>query len=156
MNDYQEWAIRHPLAAAELQEMHTNLPWTVVPEAQGKSEAWAQQQVRLACAQQGAMSWRNNVGALKDTRGVPVRYGLANDSTAVNKEIKSSDLILAIPRDITAADVGSTIAQFGSVECKMPGWTYKGTPRERAQLAWLTLIRRLGGFATFSTGELEL
>jgi hypothetical protein len=52
--------------------------------------------------------------------------------------------------------VGHTIAQFGSVEAKRPGWRYTGTPKEVAQAAWLALIVRLGGYATFSTGEFEL
>lgn len=151
---YDEWRAKHPVAAAELVECFTDV--VDPPGAQDKSEAWAQQRARFRIAQGGAMAWRNNVGALKDERGVPVRYGLANESKAVNDKLKSSDLILAIPRRITRQDVGTTLAQFGSVECKPPGWRYTGTPRERAQLAWLTLIRRLGGFATFSTGEVDL
>jgi hypothetical protein len=130
--------------------------------AAGKSEAWSQQQVRFKAAHAGAMTWRNNVGATPakcpdcGEKQRPVRYGLANDSAKLNAALKSSDLILAIPRLITPAHVGTTIAQFGSVEAKRPGWVFKNTEREQAQAAWHALILRLGGFAAFSTGELEL
>lgn len=156
---FTEWEQRHPEAAADLARCF--LP-TAPPPAPEKSEAWAQQQVRLQAARVGAFAWRNNVGATPARCGDcgaaqrPIRYGLANDSAQLNARLKSSDLILAIPRQITRADVGTTLAQFGAVECKAPGWGYTATERERAQLAWLTLIRRLGGMATFSTGVLEL
>lgn len=158
---YQEWAAIHPQAAWDLgQVIGTDAPSP--PDADGKSEAWAQQRVRLNAAHAGAAAWRNNVGATPakcpdcGEPQRPVRYGLANDSTKLNKRVKSHDLILAIPRIITPAMVGSKIAQFGSVETKRPGWVYTGTEREVAQAAWGALIVRLGGFATFSTGELNL
>jgi hypothetical protein len=150
---YDQWEAQYPQAAAALQEVFAP---DASPVSPGPSEAWAQQQVRMELARQGAMSWRNNVGALPDSRGVPVRFGLANDSEQLNKRIKSSDLILCIPRVVTPGMVGKTIGQFGSVECKAPGWKYTGTERERAQKAWLTLIGGMGGFATFSTGKVNL
>jgi len=168
---YSEWAARHPLAAAELEQMHGALPWPVTPPGgDGKPEAWAQQQVRLKAAQQGAMAWRNNVGATPaktrhrcprcrfkfEEEQQPIRYGLANDSAKLNEKIKSHDLILAIPRIITPAMVGTTIAQFGSVEVKRPGWKFTGKGQEPGQMTWATLINRIGGYACFSTGELQL
>lgn len=154
---YEQWAARHPRAARELIDV-------LNPAHHGGegSEAKAQQAVRFAVAQAGGMAWRNNVGATPskcEDCGAPqrvIRYGLANDSTRLNKQIKSSDLILAIPRVITADLVGSTIAQFGSVEVKKPGWRYTGAGRERGQATWLALIKRLGGLAQFSTGEIHL
>lgn len=157
---FDEWADLYPAAAIDLAGCFT--PDAAPPDADGKSEAWAQQRVRMQAARVGAFAWRNNVGATParcpdcNAPQRPVRYGLANDSNKLNARLKSSDLILAIPRTITAADVGSTVAVFGAVECKGPGWKYTGTERERAQLAWLTLIRRVGGIATFSTGDIEL
>jgi hypothetical protein len=74
----------------------------------------------------------------------------------LNQRVKSSDLILIIPRLITADMVGDTIGQFGSVEVKAPGWTKPTSELERAQLEWLRLVRRLGGWAEFSTGAVEL
>lgn len=151
---YTEWAAKYPEAARELNAVVAPEPVPVTPSA--LSEAWAQQNTRFDLAKQGAMSWRNNVGALLDSRGVPVRFGLANESSAMNEKIKSSDLICAIPRVIGPGDVGRTIAQFGSIECKPPGWEYAGTPHEQAQKAWLVLIESIGGYAKFSTGKVAL
>jgi hypothetical protein len=167
VSNYATWAWRHPQAAAELQALlgavsvPTGAPSDGAHQA-GQSEAWAQQQVRLKVSHAGAMSWRNNVGATParcpdcGAQQRPIRYGLCNDSPQLNKRFKSSDLILAIPRRITPAMVGTTIAQFGSIETKRPGWAYKGTDREVGQLAWITLIEKLGGYARFSTGGIEL
>lgn len=157
---FDQWQQLHPQAARDLAQCFT--PDRVTPDSDGHSEAWAQQRVRMQAARAGAYAWRNNVGATPakcpdcDAPQRPVRYGLANDSAKVNAKIKSSDLILAVPRKITPDDVGSVIAQFGSVECKAPGWQWRGNERERAQLAWITLVNRCGGYACFSTGEIAL
>ena len=164
---YEEWAWRHPEAAADLELVFIQ---SAPSRERQTSEGASQQQARLSIAKQGAMSWRNNVGATPariktscpacrfrfNVEQRPVRYGLANDSTQMNKSIKSSDLILAIPRTIKQDHVGLKIAQFGAVECKRGGWEYTGKGRESAQAAWLSLVRKLGGFACFSTGEVEL
>ena len=114
-----------------------------------------QNQVRLLAAQSGWGCWRNNVGVLMDARGVPVRFGLANDAPAVNRQIKSGDLILCIPRLITQEMVGTVIGQFGSRECKAEGWKPRaGDTRYQAQLRWSELINSLGGDAKFTTGDL--
>ena len=116
------------------------------------SEAWAQQQVRLEACKYGARLWRNNVGVLKDDRGVPVRFGLANDSKDMNSHLKSSDLIGITPYVVVPEDVGRTLGIFTSVEMKRPGWLYTGKGREAAQLTWLELIGSMGGISFFSTG----
>ena len=158
MNTYDDWVAAYPEAAAAL----TPLLTAQVTHRNGGSEARAQQRVRVSVAEQGGMAWRNNTGATPakcpdcGARQVPVRYGLANDSARLNERIKSSDLILAIPRVIRPEHVGTTIAQFGAVECKRPGWKYTGKGRETGQAAWLALIAKLGGYATFSTGEIEI
>lgn len=162
MTDYLEWAAKYPQAATELQLMLGALPWATNTENTGKSEQWSQQQQRFKISHAGAYSYRNNVGATPakckacGAKQQPVRYGLANDSAKLNAKIKSSDLILAIPRVITPEMTGSTIAQFGSIEMKRPGWKYTGRAGEPQQQAWLTLIASIGGFARFSTGEVEL
>ena len=119
-----------------------------------KSEAAVQQLVRLQAAQQGALLWRNNVGVMTDSRGVPVRYGLANDTKALNEKIKSSDLIGLRPVRITPAHVGTVIGQFWAREVKAEGWAYTGTAHEEAQLQFITLVNSHGGDAKFTTGEL--
>jgi hypothetical protein len=112
-------------------------------------ESYTQSAVRLAATARGETLWRNNVGVLPNKAGVPVRFGLANDSKVLNEKLKSSDLIGWQSRVITPEMVGRTIAVFVSYECKRPGWSYCGDPRERAQKRWLDLVRDAGGVAEF-------
>jgi len=153
MTTLSEWASRWQLHPQALQELQAIMG--VMPEATtvvGKSEAAAQQLIRLESSRRQEPLWRNNVGVASNAEGVPVRYGLANDSKAVNKIIKSSDLIGITPYTIKPNDVNNTIGIFTSYEVKKPGWMYKGTPREVAQLAWIQLVISLGGKAQFATG----
>lgn len=156
MNLYT-WAARHGVtlaALAELQElfgMH-GTPGDADAAAAGKSEAYAQSQVRLEAAQKGLVLWRNNVGALLDETGRPVRYGLANDSKEVNAVIKSSDLIGIRPVRIEPRHVGLILGQFVGREVKAPGWQYTGTEREVAQLTFAKKVLAMGGDAGFTTG----
>lgn len=113
------------------------------------------QQIRLAASKSGARLWRNNNGAAYDERGHLVRYGLANESAELSKKIKSSDLIGIEPVLILPEHVGTIIGRLVSIEAKREGWTYKGTDREKAQLAWINLINELGGRAGFATGPGE-
>lgn len=103
--------------------------------------------------------WRNNVGVLPDRTGRPVRYGLANDTAELNRQLKSGDLIGWRRRLIVPADVGCVIAQFVSRECKPQGWKPAGPgnvalfAHEEAQRRWINLIAADGGDADFFTGE---
>lgn len=117
------------------------------------NEATTQNIVRLEASRKGCRLWRNNVGATYTKDGSFIRYGLANDSANVNREIKSADLIGIRPVLITPAMVGVTIGQFISREVKASNWRYTGNDRERAQLAWAELILSLGGDACFVVGE---
>jgi hypothetical protein len=149
-----EWAARWQIpleAIAELQAIN-GMNGTPGHVANGKSEAFAQSQVMLEAAQKGLAVWRNNVGALKDETGRVVRYGLANDSSALNKVLKSSDLIGIRPVQIVPAHVGLTIGQFVAREIKAPGWHYSGTEREEAQLNFINYVNSRGGDAAFATG----
>jgi len=103
-------------------------------------EISCQNEIRIGAAKIGCMLWRNNVGVLYDAQGRPVRYGLGNDTKAINERLKSSDLI------------GIYEGRFVSVECKDVDWTWRGgRAREIAQLAWINLIRERGGVACFAT-----
>lgn len=157
------WSIRHHVSLEALQELHILLTSTVPSPitAQGasetskpQSEADVQARVRLAASQAGDVLWRNNTGVLPDARGVPVRFGLCNESKAVNDKCKSSDLI-GIKRVLITQDmVGHTIGQFYAREVKRVGWRYTGTPREVAQLRFIEAVTVMGGDAAFTTGSL--
>lgn len=120
--------------------------------ATGANETNVQARVRVEAASRGLKLFRNNVGAGTMPDGSFVRWGLANDSSALNEVVKSGDLIGFRPRVITTRDLGGIIAQFVSRECKPVGWTFKGTPREQAQLRWATMVNTYGGDAKFTTG----
>lgn len=151
-----KWAIRHGVSPAALNELKAIFGLsgghTVPPEIKGGSEAAVQSAVRLEASRVGVHLWRNNVGVLQDARGVPVRFGLANDSKQLNSVIKSGDLIGWRPILITPGHVGMTIGQFVSRECKPAGWVYTGAGREPAQLAWAELATSAGADAAFCSG----
>jgi len=157
MNLYQ-WAARWGLSLECLRDLQTTLgtytpPLDPVGPAAGKSESWVQSVVRIEASQKGVKLFRNNVGALKDERGRLVRYGLGNDSAAMNEVLKSADLVGFRPVVILPQHVGHTLAQFVSREVKAPGWQYTGAGREPAQLAWANLVNANGGDASFVTDE---
>jgi hypothetical protein len=152
----ETWAIQWGVPYAALADLRERLRLNgadYMPEKAGASEAAVQAAVRLEASRKGVYLWRNNVGALKDERGVMVRYGLANTSAGENKILKSADLVGVRPVLIGPQHVGQTIGQFVSREIKQKGWTYSATPREEAQLAWANLILSVGGDASFCSGE---
>ena len=149
--ELRAWALRHGITEAALTDLAGVLGATAATGGEG-SESRAQSEIRLAAPSLAMRLFRNNVGVLKNEAGTPVRYGLANDSPALNKRLKSGDLIGWRRRVIAPADVGATIAQFVSIECKAPGWTYRGDDHEQAQQRWAALVATDGGFARFATG----
>lgn len=148
---HDEWLRRWPDAARELQQVL--LPDCVPVTVADANESAVQAAVRIEASRAGMRLWRNNVGAghIQES-GTYLRWGLCNDSPAVNKKLKSADLIGLRPVVITQAHVGALIAQFVSREIKKPGWHYTGTEREQAQLRWAELIVSLGGDAAIVTG----
>lgn len=118
------------------------------------SESAVSQRIRLQGAQRGCQIWRNNVGACVDENGRHIRYGLCNDSAALNKRVKSSDLIGITPKFVTLDMVGSIVGVFTAVECKRAGWTFSpNDERARAQAVFHELVRGVGGFAGFAQSE---
>ncbi len=154
MNLHQ-WAIKHSVSVHALAELNNlfglNGTETIEPK-QERSEAAVQSMVRLEAVQKGMRLFRNNVGAAYMQDGSFLRYGLANDSTKLNKVLKSGDLIGIAPVRITQSMVGSIIGRFVSREIKHEGWAYSATPEEVAQLNWAQLIASFGGDAAFATG----
>lgn len=114
-----------------------------------RSESAVQSSVRENESKRGGRLWRNNVGMAVSSNGRPVRYGLLNESAAINRVYKSSDLIGIRPVETSEGIIG----QFVAREVKREGWKYAGTPREVAQLRFLELICSMGGDASFTTGE---
>jgi len=152
-----DWAKTWGVPAAALQDLRYRMglegscamPTPNPDEADG-SESRQQALIRLCAAQHGLWLTRNNVGALLDERGIPVRYGLANESPAQNKAVKSGDLIGCWPRLIGPHMVGQTIAQFVSVEVKKERWFYTGKGREAQQKAWADFVVAKGGIGMFA------
>ena len=146
-----QWAQRHSISALALSELMGVLsPDPVGLGAVGSSEGAVQKKVRLATNMTGGLLLRNNSGSLPDRRGVPVRFGLGNDSPKLNKKFKSSDLIGLTPMLVGPADVGRTWGVFTAIETKRPGWVYKGTDQEVGQLFFINIIKARGGIAAFA------
>jgi hypothetical protein len=121
------------------------------------SESRVVSMVRLRAAALGRRLWRNNVGQLLDANGRPVRYGLANESKALNARLKSGDLIGFETITITPDMVGQRVARFLSVECKAEGWKYNPKDEhEAAQMRWANMVNEAGGRAIFATGPENL
>lgn len=115
------------------------------------SETGVQNHIRNEAALLGDHLWRNNIGSFVDKRGIPVRFGLLNDSSKVNKVIKSSDLIGPTQVLITQDMVGSVLAVFTAVEVKEEGWKFnQNDDREVAQKAFHDLVLQAGGYAGFA------
>lgn len=155
--ELRAWATRHQVSPAALAELSGLLGAVATSAAtENRSEGYVQSAVRLAAPAAGMRLWRNNVGAITDDRGVPVRFGLANDTKRLNEHLKSSDLVGWRRLPITPEMVGSIVAQFVSLECKHEGWTYGGDAHEAAQYKWLSLAAADGAYAKFVTGAAQL
>lgn len=155
MTPIQDWAARWGLPPQALTEL-AGLPWATTvdpPSRPVTSEGALQSLVRLEAARKGIHLFRNNVGALLDKRGVPVRFGLANESKEENEVMKSSDLIGLEPVLIKPEHIGHIIGRLVSPEVKKPGWQYTGIGREPAQLRWISFINANGGRAMFVNRE---
>lgn len=123
------------------------------------SESNVQARIRLEAANRGVRLWRNNNGAGTLRNGSHIRWGLANDSAAYNKVLKSADLIGIRAVVITPDMVGKTIGQFVSMECKPEGWKPSGKEeleRYEAQMRWCNLINSMGGFAAIVDGTVTI
>ena len=143
VNDAALDALRVALCAQTMPDViHANGP-----------EAEVQKAVRLEAAQKGHILWRNNVGLSFDEFGNPIRFGLANDSSKMNKHIKSADCIGIKRTLVTQEMVGTWVGIFMAREIKRSGWRYTGTEREKAQGNFLLLVHNMGGDACFAAGE---
>lgn len=118
------------------------------------SEGALQQRVRIKASQGGRRMFRNNCGVAYRNDGIPVRFGLGNDSKKSHESYRSSDLIGITPVVITQEHVGKTLGVFTSWEIKKPGWKYNPNDKhQRCQNAWNELVNSLGGDGRFITSE---
>lgn len=153
-----QWAIKHgipPEAVQDLRREFGLVSTDPLPGSITESEAAVQTRIRLEASKKGCRLWRNNVGAF-DARFPPspgTRWGLCNETKAMNENIKSSDLIGIRPLLITQGHVGQIVGQFIAREVKAGDWGYSGTAREQAQLKFLELVAGLGGDAAFANSE---
>jgi len=115
-----------------------------------KLEDQIQTEIRLVTANNNGMLFRNNTGVAVNPAGQHIRYGLANESKAQNKRVKSSDLIGIQQVIIGPEHIGRTLGVFVAIEVKREGWKYTGTDREQAQLKFIEKIREFGGLAGFA------
>ena len=123
------------------------------------NESAVQAAIRVRASELGIRLWRNNVGACSDETGRVIRYGLGNDSAQLQKRLKSSDLVgwMRMRKHQPFFDsTYSTVehqAVFLSVECKTPKWHgdhARFNDREKAQQAWIDLVKADGGVAFFA------
>lgn len=156
MNNFSLWAMRWHVPDAAIQELLSLYGADANHTGGNMSEAAITQRVRLRASQQGARLWRNNVGVWIDDRGVPVRYGLCNESAGQNKKLKSSDLIGITPVLILPDMVGLTLGVFTAYELKAGDWKYSNSKREQAQFSYINLVSSMGGIAKFINSEDQL
>ena len=151
MTPFNQWAARWGIPVEAVNELRA----LMIPDdnytdsGSATSETALQQQIRIVSSQQGKRLWRNNRGAVTTDDGRHIRYGLCNDSVAMNKVIKSHDLIGITPIIIQPEHIGQLVGVFTSLEVKKPSWKYKGTKHELAQAAWGNLVISMGGIAKF-------
>ncbi len=122
-----------------------------------KSENETSRLVRLRAAGYGVKLLRNNSGAYsaKNPPSAGTRWGLGNESKALNRELKTGDFVGWSPVIITAEMVGKTIPVFTNFEAKKEGFkerkTYNKNTREYGQNNFNLLVINAGGLAGFVT-----
>lgn len=155
MNKLKQWQDKHCISTEAMNELSDLLGLSLEVEDFNfiehppKSEAAVQAECRLKASKQKNRLWRNNVGVAFREDGVPVRYGLCNETKKMNENIKSSDLIGIKQILITPDHVGTVIGQFWAAEIKKGDWYYTGTERELAQLKFHQIVNSMGGCAKF-------
>jgi hypothetical protein len=141
-----KWGVPYH-AMIELSKVLAN-PYHMPSDQKEMSEDWVMSNVLLESSALGSRLWRNNVGATVTENGF-LRYGICNETPAVNKVLKSSDFIGCTPIVIDWTHVGRTFGIYTAIETKKQGWNFKGTEREVGQLNYINLVKSIGGIAGF-------
>lgn len=121
-------------------------------------ETTVQNLVRLEHARLLGCNWRNNTGVLKNERGVPIRFGLNNETKQQNEHAKSGDIIGITPEYCYVPRIGwTTLGVFTNLECKASGWALTpGDTRALAQERFCAIVRSVGGYAGFVTDPKDI
>ncbi|CAH9015195.1 putative holliday junction resolvase [Vibrio phage 142E35-1] len=124
-------------------------------------EAKATVNVRARASDWGMKMFRNNSGMLTNPdTGVPVRFGLGNESAKLNKELKSGDLVGFSEITVTPEMVGKKIAVFTNIEVKSLGFiikdVYNPKSREYAQNEFNKLVTNANGIAGFASSAQDV
>ncbi len=115
-------------------------------------EAAVASHIRLDAPHHNCELWRNNCGVLPDENGRWIRYGLANETPSMGKQIKSSDFIGITQIVITPDMVGQTVGVFTAIETKPSHWKFlQSCKRSLAQKVFHDIVKKSGGFAGFAT-----
>ena len=152
----EEWQAKYGVSDEALADLCATSYWEPGESEPGTCEAAVQVRARLRASKQGKRVFRNNRGAVTTEDGRHIRFGLANETMALNKMIKSADLIGIDPVLITPKHVGTVVGQFLSYEVKHADWVYTGTADEKAQLNWHVLIKSMGGISKFVASEEDI
>lgn len=154
------WAKEHNISTLALVDLCRHVLGTdptAMTTSTGKSESALQQRIKIKASQQGRRMYRNNCGVAYRNDGVPIRFGLCNDSQKIHDQFRSSDLIGITPVTILPENVGQLFGLFTSWEIKKPGWVYNPNDKhESCQNAWNNLIVSLGGDGRFITSENDI
>lgn len=150
MNALHRWAADWNIPRAALMDLQLRLmPPTVKTDEAVRPEHTVTTHVLRSATLAGVWLTRNNVGAGK-VSGRFMRWGLCNESAAVNDVIKSADLIGWRKVLIGPHHVGRQIAQFASVEVKASDWKPSDNEHDVAQARWRDWVLASGGFATIT------
>ncbi len=104
-----------------------------------------------AMKQHDSMLFRNNSGVLRNQEGIPIRFGLGNTSSQINRIFKSSDQIGITP---VQCPCGKRYGVFTAIEMKKPGWKYRNSDQTAlGQLNFINRIREKSGIAGFVQNE---
>lgn len=104
-----------------------------------------------AMKQHGSLLLRNNSGVLRNGQGIPIRFGLGNTSSQINRVFKSSDQIGITP---VQCPCGKRYGVFTAIEMKKPGWKYRNSDQTAlGQLNFINRIREKSGIAGFIQNE---